>query len=426
LKSFILIKILNNKEDYYAPMHPSQDLLGQKGDYLTGKKIVLGITGSIAAVETVKLIHELIRYGAIVFPVMTKAGTEIINPEAVKYASGIQPITKLTGDVEHVSLCGETKDKADLLLIAPCTANTISKIAVGIDDTTVTTFATTAIGSKTPIIIVPAMHGSMYEHQIIQDNIKKLKSGNLNIEFIEPIRSEAKYKMPTIKEITSKVIRKLWKCDLAGKSVLVIAGATAETVDDMRVLTNRSTGGTGLALANQAFLRGAEVKLWLGKADEVPESYLNCQRFQTFAELEKLVEKISNSGKYSFDIIINCAAISDYTSKVKHKGKLSSGKAELKLNLVPTKKIIPEIKKRAANSFIVGFKAESKIKEPELIDKAIQRMKEWKIDMMVGNDLERVKATDSEVIIIRSRKKYKKVKGEKEYIAQRIFDEILK
>jgi phosphopantothenoylcysteine decarboxylase/phosphopantothenate--cysteine ligase len=410
-------------------MHPSQDLLGQKGNMLAGKKIVLGITGSIAAVETVKLIHELIRYGAAIFPVMTNAATEIINPEAVKYASGIPPITKLTGDVEHVSLCGETKDKADLLLIAPGTANTISKIAVGIDDTTVTTFATTAIGSKTPIIIVPAMHSSMYEHQIIQDNIKKLKSGKMDIEFIEPVRSESKYKMPTINEITSKVIRKLWSGDLADTNVLVIAGATAEAVDDMRVLTNRSTGTMGWALANQAYLRGAEVTFWLGKANVVPESFIECQRYQTVEELEKMVAKIpkpsKSSSKGSYEIVINCAAISDYTSKKKHKGKLSSGKAELKLDLIPTKKIMPELRKRAKKSFIVGFKAESKIKESELINRALLRMKGWKLDMMVGNDLDKVKIGTSEVMIIKSNKKYEKVTGSKEYIAQRIFDEIL-
>jgi phosphopantothenoylcysteine decarboxylase/phosphopantothenate--cysteine ligase len=407
-------------------MHPSQDLLGQKGHMLSGKKIVLGITGSIAAVETVKLIHELLRYGATVFPVMSQAATEIINPEAVKYASGIQPIIKLSGDVEHVSLCGVTKDKADLLLIAPCTANTISKIAVGIDDTTVTTFATTAIGSKTPIVIVPAMHGSMYEHQIIQDNIKKLRTSKMDIEFIEPIRSEAKYKMPSIKEITSRVIRKLWHNDLSGNNVLVIAGATVEPVDDMRVLSNRSSGATGLALASQAFMRGGDVTLWLGKAEVIPESYINCQRFQTVKDLDTMVSKLSRSGKVSYDIIINCAAISDYTSKDRYKGKISSGKAGLKLNLVPTKKILPEIRKKAGNCIIIGFKAESKINDKELINKALLRLKEWKLDLIVANDLERVKERKSEVIIIKSKTNYEKVTGTKNYIAHRIFDEISK
>lgn len=128
---------------------------------LAGKEIVIGVTGSIAAVETVKLIHAFRRKGAQVQPVMSRAAQDIIQPDALTYASGRQTITRLTGLVEHVTCCGDG-GSASLLLIAPCTANTLGKIACGIDDTPVTTFATTALGSGMPVIVVPAMHYSMF------------------------------------------------------------------------------------------------------------------------------------------------------------------------------------------------------------------------------------------------------------------------
>src|SRR4030042_4174163 len=149
-------------------MHPAEELRGKKNNKLLHKHIVLGITGSIAAVECVKLARELIRHGADVYPIMTHDATKIIHPYALEFATGNKPIVEITGKTEHVSFCGQIQQPADMLLISPCTANTISKIAHGIDDTVVTTFATTAIGSGLPVLIVPAMHLSMYNHKIIQ------------------------------------------------------------------------------------------------------------------------------------------------------------------------------------------------------------------------------------------------------------------
>lgn len=156
-------------------MHPADEIRGVKSKRLAKKRIVLGITGSIAAVESVKLSREFIRHGAEIFPVMTHSATKIIHPDSLEFATGNKPIIELTGKTEHVSFCGRVKEPADLFIISPCTANTISKIAHGIDDTAVTTFATTAIGSDIPMLIVPAMHLSMYDHKIVQKNVLKCK-----------------------------------------------------------------------------------------------------------------------------------------------------------------------------------------------------------------------------------------------------------
>ncbi len=165
-------------------MHPSKDIIGTYSNRLKGKTICVCITGSVAAVNTPSLCRELMRHGAEVLPVMPEAATKLIHPDLLHWSPGNEVVLELTGAIEHIAIAGERPKeygKADLILIAPSTANTISKIACGIDDTPVTTIATTAFGSGTPIIIVPAMHESMYRHPILEENIKKLQNYGVDI-----------------------------------------------------------------------------------------------------------------------------------------------------------------------------------------------------------------------------------------------------
>ena len=223
---------------------------------LAGKEIAIGVTGSIAAVETVRLIHALRRKGARVQPVMSTAAQGIIHPDALTYASGRQAITRISGFVEHVTYCGDG-GSASLLLIAPCTANTIGKIACGIDDTPVTTFATTALGSGMPVLIVPAMHHSMFRHPAVVRNIRTLESWGVG--FAGPRIEEGKAKFADIDEIVLRCERAVLNKPLAGKRVLVTSGACREPVDDVRVLTTRSSGRMGGELALEAYRLGADV-----------------------------------------------------------------------------------------------------------------------------------------------------------------------
>jgi len=225
-------------------MHPADEIRGSKSKILSNKKIVLAVTGSIAAVETILLSRELIRHGAEVFPVMSPNATKIIHPDSLWFATGNKPILELSGKTEHIFFCGKVNNPADLLLISPCTANTISKIAHGIDDTVVTTFATTAIGSGVPILIAPAMHISMYDHKILQENIKKCKE--VGVKFVEPQVEKNKAKMADIYEIVSNVIRETGRKDLSNKKILVIGGPSREVIDDVRAITNRSSGKTAI------------------------------------------------------------------------------------------------------------------------------------------------------------------------------------
>ncbi len=394
-------------------MHPADEIRGIKSKKLSKKKIVLGVTGSIAAIESIKLSRELIRHGADVYPVMTKAATRIIHPDSLEFATSHKPIIELTGKTEHVSFCGLTKDRVDLLLISPCTANTISKIALGIDDTPVTTFATTAIGSGVTIAIVPAMHLSMYKHKIIQENIDKCK--RMGISFIDPVIQANKAKMLGVDKIVEHTIRVIGKQDLGKKNILIIGGATAEAIDDIRILTNRSSGKTAVALANNAFERGANVELWYGHAKEVVPSYIPVKNFETVEDLLNLLK----NNDIKFDIIIVCAAIANYLPK-KQKGKIPSGKNKLDLELSPAPKIIQKIRLIASKSKIIAFKVEENKKN--LKEKSYQLLKKNQLDFVIANTVSAFGKDENEILIIDKKGESVLRKGKKEELADYILD----
>jgi len=397
-------------------MHPADEIRGNKSKILSKKRVVLAVTGSIAAVETIKLSRELIRHGAEVFPVMSPSATKIIHPDSIWFATGNKPIVELTGATEHVSFCGRVKNPADLLLICPSTANTISKIAHGIDDTSVTTFATTVIGSGVPILIVPAMHLSMYDHRIIQENIKKCKK--VGIKFIDPLIEKNKAKMVDIDEIVSYVIRETGKQDLAKKKILVIGGPTAESIDAVRIITNRSSGKTAISLALNAFYRGADVELWYGIGKQSPPDYIKTVDFVSVRDLLKLVK---TKDLKKFDIIILCAAISDYIPK-KKKGKIPSGKDKLIVEMSPAPKIISSLRKKGPKSKIIGYKVEeNKVK---LKEKAKNLLKKNNLDFVVANTISGFDKDKNEIWIIDKKGKCIHKKGEKEQLANQILDTI--
>lgn len=299
---------------------------------LSGKQIVLGVTGSIAAVETVRLAHALRREGALVTAVMTPAAARIIHPDALTYATGKDAVTALSGRVEHVAFCGDG-GCAGLLLIAPCTANTLCKIAGGIDDTPVTTCASTALGSGMPVVVVPAMHESMYRHPGVKDCIERLSSWNVRI--VPPRIEEGKAKIAGIDEIVLWCGRAMPESPLAGKHVLVTSGPCREPVDDIRVMTTRATGRMGQELALQAFRLGAEVTV-------VHNGMIPCVRnihVETALEMREAVHRICAAR--APDFYLSAAAISDYAPEYQE-GKLRSGQT-LTLTLRPLPKLIDEV-----------------------------------------------------------------------------------
>jgi phosphopantothenoylcysteine decarboxylase/phosphopantothenate--cysteine ligase len=395
-------------------MHPAEELRGKKSNKLLCKRIVLGVTGSIAAVESVKLARELIRHGAEVYPVMTPSATRILHPDALEFATGHTPVLELTGKTEHVAWCGLVQNPVDLLLISPCTANTISKIARGIDDTPVTTCATTAIGSGVPVLLVPAMHLSMYDHKILQKNIIVLKDHGVMI--LDPFIQGTKAKLPEVDEIVETVIRTVGTRDFLHKKVLIIGGATAEPVDDIRVLTNRSSGKTAIALAVNAFERGADVELWYGNATEPVPSYIPVTRFETVADISHLIQNIKTQ---NFDSIIVCAAIANYIPK-KQKGKIRSGKDTLFIMFTQAPIILEALRAKAPTARLIAFKTEEK--KATVKRRTMDLLKRYHLDGAIGNTLAGFGASENEIFLLTKKGKSTWKKGKKEELASAILD----
>jgi len=398
-------------------MHPAEELRGKKSNKLLHKRIVLGVTGSIAAVESIKIARELIRHGAEVYPVMTPSATRIIHLDALEFATGHKPVIELTGKTEHVAWCGLVQNPVDALLISPCTANTISKIARGIDDTSVTTCATTAISSGVPVLIVPAMHLSMYDHKIVQKNIAILKDHG--VVFIDPFVQGTKAKLPEVDEIVETVIRTVGKRDLLHKKMLIIGGATAEPVDDIRFLSNRSSGKTAISIAVNAFERGADVELWYGHATEPVPSHIPFTSFETVADLLRLIKNIKTR---HFDGIIVCAAIANYIPK-KQKGKIPSGKDTLFIMFSRAPIILEALRSQALDARLIAFKTEEK--KTNVRRKTLQLLKKYHLDGAVGNTLAGFGARDNEILLLTKKGKSTWKKGKKEELASAILDMLL-
>ncbi len=373
---------------------------------IRGKTIVLAVTGSIAAVETIKLAHSLRRGGATVQGVMSPAACGIIHPDALTYATGRQVITRISGMVEHVMYCGD-EGCADLLLIAPCTANTLCKIAAGIDDTPVTTFATTALGRGMPVVIVPAMHHSMYRHPAISESIQKLRGWGIVVT--APRIEEGKAKITENNEILLACERELFKKPLSGKHVLITSGPCREPLDDVRVLTTRSTGRMGRALALWAWRLGARVTVV--HEDSFP--VVRNVRVSSAAEMRDAVFDICS--KEQVDLYISAAAISDFAPE-RFTGKIESGKP-VNITLHPLPKLLPEVTDRYGIP-AVGFK----LGWNEL-DKARKMVGDGLI-MVVVNSPAAMGSNENSVHIVDSFEE-RIIEGPKEDVAGMIWDVLL-
>lgn len=393
-------------------MHPADALSGTSSQLLAGRRIVLGITGSIAAVKTVELARELIRHGAEVQAVMSPAATRIVHPNALEFATGRKPVLELTGEVEHVRDLGRGVGKADLFLVAPCTGNTLAKIALGIDDTPVTTYASVGLAT-TPILIAPAMHDSMHENAFLQERIAALRARGVVV--LDPFFEEGKAKLPDPLEIVEHVLRILCGRRLAGKRVLVVTGSTVEPLDEMRVVTNKSTGRTGLALAVAAFRMGADVEMWFGHGHADVPGHIPLKRFVTVDDLLRMAPQAAE-----FDAVLLPAAISDF-GPAPAKGKIPSTESPT-IRLAPLPKVVKEIRRHMRGT-LVPFKAESGVAEEDLVRRARESVEANAAAFVVANDLRGVQVDASEVLLVDLRTA-ERVKGSKDDVARAILERL--
>jgi phosphopantothenoylcysteine decarboxylase/phosphopantothenate--cysteine ligase len=390
--------ILNLKNTFYAlnlhkshkqPMidefgareiHPSKDIISSTDKLLEGRLIAMGICGSVAAARSPDLARQLMRHGAEVRAFMTGAAQKLISPMLMEWATGNPVVTELTGGLEHVAM-GGSPGRSDLVLVAPATANTIGKIAVGIDDTPVTTLVTTAMGAGIPIVLAPAMHGSMYAHPAVAENLKKIEA--MGILVIGPLWEEGKAKVAQNEEIVEGVVSGLCKKDMVGQRIMVTAGPTRSPMDAVRYLTNSSSGKMGVSFAMEASARGADVLLITGAAGTP------CGRFRTIkiSSTEAMLEAVgSELGSSHYDLLVLAAAPLDFAFGDRKEGKVTSD-SPVTMTLVPIPKVYDVARKIMPRLFIIGFKAEYGLGEKELLSRAQHRLTASAMELIVANDL---------------------------------------
>jgi len=368
--------------------HPSKDITGSKGNELAGKKVALLITSSVASFKALEIARELMRHGADVHAVITPATERMVGPDLLEWATGNSVVQELTGKLEHIVLAGKSPTSVDLVLISPATANTIGKLASGIDDTSVTTVAATAIGSKIPVLIAPAMHEPLYDHPIVQQNIARLEE--IGVQFIQPEIREGKAKIATTEQIVHSVISRLamQKKDLAGHRILVTAGPTIEHIDPVRVITNRSSGKMGVAIAEEVASRGAQTTVILGPGSANPPSGIKTLKVESTEEMLQVILKELKEGEH--DIIFAAGAPSDYKPKKTRPNKIKTRKEpSLTIELYATPKIIAEVRRASPKAFIVAFKTESNVSSEQLVEDAYEMLREKDADLVAANDVGR-------------------------------------
>ncbi len=393
---------------------------------LESKCVLLGISGGIAAYKMAEMTSSLVKHGVNVKVIMTENATKFISPLTFESLTGNKCIVdtfdrNFEFDIKHISLAKE----ADLILIAPATANIIAKLATGIADDML---STTVLAAECPILVAPAMNTKMYEHITVKNNIETIKS--YGYEVIEPANGRlacgdvGSGKLADVEILFAHIVKSIaFEKNLSGKNVLITAGPTIEAIDPVRFISNHSTGKMGIELAKACAFRGAKVKLVLGKTS------LTRPRFVDIIDVisaEDMYNAVVDNAKWA-DIIIKSAAVADYRPKNVADEKIKKSDKELSIELEKTKDILKTIgESKLDGQFICGFSMETE----NLIDNSRTKLEKKNLDMIVANNLKEEGAgfggstniasiiTWDEVINLELMSKKK--------LAHRIVDEIIK
>jgi phosphopantothenoylcysteine decarboxylase/phosphopantothenate--cysteine ligase len=366
---------------------------------LVGRQLVLGVTGSIAAYKAVYLLRELTRLGASVTVVMTAHAREFVAPLTFRTLSGRPVLSDLfdpqePAAVEHVSLA----ERADLVLVAPATANTLARAALGLADDFL---GTLLLATRASPLLVPAMDGEMWRHATVQAHVSVLRARGVTVMEPEqgPLASGlvGEGRFPEVADIVEVASRLIWsKRDLLGDHVLVTAGPTREPVDPVRFVSNRSSGRMGYALATLAARRGAQVTLVSGPTPLAPPFGARTIRVETAAEMREAVLRATATAT----IVIMAAAVADYRVARPSTVKIPSKQGQLTLALDPTADILAELGRAKGPRFLVGFAAET----ADLRERARAKLAAKGIDLIVANDVSRrdigFDAEDNEVMML--------------------------
>jgi phosphopantothenoylcysteine decarboxylase/phosphopantothenate--cysteine ligase len=384
--------------------------------------IILGITGSIAAIKAGDLVKKLRKFARVIV-VMTRSAQEFISPDEMARSSGNKVVIDLferyrqeKETVEHISLA----DRADLVLIAPATANVISKLAKGAADDMLSTLA---LATRAPILIAPAMNDNMWTNPITQENVAALRARGYR--FIGPAYGRlatgkrGQGRLAPLEKITKEAARILpGRKDLVKVKILVTAGPTREPWDPVRYISNRSSGRMGYALAQAALRRGAEVTLISGPTPLIPPAGVRVIRVRTALEM---LREVSRNFQRT-DIFVSCAAVADYRPKKREKKKIKKGKS-VTLVLDENPDILKEISRKKGKKILVGFALETE----NLIKNAQAKLKEKNLDLIVANSFSQIGRETNAVKIIDKAGSVRSIpKLPKGQIAEKIMDRIVK
>lgn len=400
--------------------HPADEIRGSVSNHLSNIKIGFGLTGSVAIYRVIDVMRELIRRGAEIHAIMSKAATELLNPTLVEWATGSKVLTEFRGEVGHVSLGKE----ASSFVIAPATADIISKLAHGVCDNPVSLTAVNMLGLKKPVIVVPAMHSGLWYSPPVNEAMRKLEE--FGVVVVPPDISDGRAKLPENEDIVAAVeASTLRGRDLRNIRVLVTAGPTREYLDRVRFLTNASSGKMGVAIAREAYFRGADVTLVHGPLSVRKPHYVRSISVTTTEEMLNAVLSEVRSKKY--DAVILAAAPADFRFRKYVEGKIKSDVGFLAVELETTPKISLGLRKEFSG-LLVGFAAE--VVEGEvsrLAELALEKLEKRGFDVIVANDISRsdigFTADYNEVLLI-SRRGRKEFVGRslKEVVARKILD----
>lgn len=350
---------------------------------LKGKKILLGVTGGIAAYKAAALASALVKQHAAVEVIMTQHATEFITPLTFEQLTGRRTMVNtfdrnFTHQVEHISLA----ERTDLVIITPATANVCAKLAHGLADDMLTT---TVLACRCPKLIAPAMNTNMYENPVTQDNLKLLQ--HYGWEVIEPASGRlacgavGKGKLPEPEILLEHVLRHVaMPHDLAGKHVLVTAGPTQEALDPVRYLTNHSTGKMGCSIAKMAMLRGAEVTLICGPMTVQPPAFINVVPVTSAQDMFDAVASLAPNA----DFIFKAAAVADYTPSEYQDNKIKKSDTDLSIPLKRTQDILKYLgQHRTSGQIICGFSMETQ----NLVENSRKKLDSKHVDMICANNL---------------------------------------
>lgn len=390
------------------------------------KCVVIGVTGGIAVYKALDVISALRKKDIEVHVIMTESASKFVNSLTFQSISQNMVVTDMFAEpkaweIQHISLA----QKADLMLIAPATANVIGKISNGIADDML---STTVMATKAKVLIAPAMNTNMYQNPIVQNNISKLK--DFGYKFIEPASGRLACgdigigKLADVNTIVERVIEELEdkEQDLLGKKVLVSAGPTIAPIDPVRYITNRSTGKMGYAIAKEARDRGAEVILVSGPTNLEPPKNVKIINIKTNEEMKK---EILQNFKWA-DIVIKSAAVADYKPKEYSKEKIKKGEGDLNICLTRDNDILKFLGEIKTHQVLVGFAAES----DNVLENAERKLKNKNLDFIVANDITSSDtgfgSEDNKVVILsKNNEKLELEKMSKKKVASNIFDMIL-